>query len=269
MYKAQAQAAVSRQQCARVRKPGTARVVASAHLGGWLQRLFRGGSGDIADIEEIRRLPPLPDTADELCDVANRLGVPESEILLGSRATETALKSLSERRQLKQYRVLHLATHGALTRQVGSVPEPGLILTPPPKGTTDPTKLRRDDGFLSASEIAALDLDADWAILSACNTAAGANETAEPLSGLARAFIFAGARALLVSHWEVDSRATVRLVTGVFAELKADPKIGRAEALRRSMRRLIAEGLPQDVHPALWAPFVLVGNGAGSIESRM
>ena len=137
-------------------------MVASAHQAGWFARLFRGGTGDIADIEEVRLWTPLPETADELCDVARRLGVPESEILLGLRATETALKSLSERGQLKQYRVLHFATHGALTRQVQASAEPGLILTPPPKGTTDNTKLKRDDGFLTASEIAALDLDADW-----------------------------------------------------------------------------------------------------------
>ena len=83
--------------------------------------------------------------------------------------------------------------------EIEGTSEPGLILTPP-KEQTD-----LDDGYLSASEVAALKLDADWVILSACNTAAGGAEGAEALSGLARAFFYAGARAMLVSHWSVDS----------------------------------------------------------------
>src|SRR5258705_8715466 len=110
---------------------------------------------------------------------------------------------------------------------------PGLILTPPDTATEE------DDGYLSASEIAALKLDADWVILSACNTAAGAATRAEALSGLARAFIYGQARALLVSHWEVYSDATVKLITTAIREMARDPEVGRAEALRRSMLTLI------------------------------
>jgi CHAT domain-containing protein len=157
---------------------------------------------------------------------------------------------------------LHFATHGALTGQVLGLAEPGLLLTPPVKGTSDPHALERDDGFLTASEIATLKLDADWVILSACNTAGGAGETAEALSGMARAFFYAGARALLVSHWEVGSDAAVKLTTRAFAELKANPGIGRSEALRRSMRDLIMNGNLVEAHPSMWAPFVVVGEGA-------
>jgi CHAT domain-containing protein len=117
---------------------------------------------------------------------------------------------------------------------------------------------------LSASEIAALKLDADWVILSACNTAGGEAEGAQALSGLARAFFYAGARALLVSHWYVDSNATVTLIKGAFAELKANPKLGRAEALRRSMLALIDKGSAAKAHPAVWAPFVVVGEGGAA-----
>ena len=99
-------------------------------------------------------------------------------------------------------------------------------------------------------------------ILSACNTAAGSTEGAEALSGLARAFFYAGARALLVSHWAVESDAAVQLTTGAFAELKANPGIGRAEALRRSMEHMILNGQPREAHPAIWAPFVVVGEGS-------
>jgi CHAT domain-containing protein len=100
-------------------------------------------------------------------------------------------------------------------------------------------------------------------VLSACNTAAGDGKTAgaEALSGLARAFFYAGARALLVSHWAVDSNATVSLITKAFDEIKGDSRIGRTEALRRSMLALIGTG-GHNAHPATWAPFVVVGEGA-------
>jgi CHAT domain-containing protein len=221
-------------------------------------KLFRGAN---ADIEEVRQWTPLPETADELCEVGRRLGVAESEILLGSRATEAALKELSESGRLAEYAILHFATHGALTGEVRGVAEPGLILTPPVKGTSDPKALERDDGFLTASEIATLTIDADWVILSACNTAGASGETAEALSGMARSFFYAGARTLLVSHWEVGSDAAVKLTTRAFAQLKTNPRIGRAEAFRISMRELMEKGAPYEAHPSQWAPFVVVGEG--------
>jgi hypothetical protein len=87
--------------------------------------------------------------------------------------------------------------------------------------------------------------------------------SAEALSGLARAFIYAQARALLVSHWEVYSDATVKLITTAIREMVSDPKVGRSEALRRSMLALIDKGEPHEAHPAYWAPFVVVGEGSG------
>jgi CHAT domain len=80
---------------------------------------------------------------------------------------------------------------------------------------------------------------------------------AEALSGLARAFFYAGARSLVVSHWDVDSAATVKLMDGLFAALKADPGLSHAEALPKSMLQMIAN--PEWAQPSLWAPFVIVG----------
>lgn len=98
-------------------------------------------------------------------------------------------------------------------------------------------------------------------ILSACNTPAGSGEAgAQALSGLARAFFYAGSRALLVSHWHVNSEAAVRLVTGTFGAMQRDAAIGRAEALRRAMLAQIKEGGAR-AHPSYWAPFVIVGEG--------
>jgi CHAT domain-containing protein len=67
---------------------------------------------------------------------------------------------------------------------------------------------------------------------------------------------------LLVSHWEVYSDATVKLITTAIREMVNNPKVGRAEAMRRSMLALIDKGQPHEAHPAYWAPFVVVGEGA-------
>ncbi len=87
--------------------------------------------------------------------------------------------------------------------------------------------------------MAQLKLNADWVVLSACNTASAEKPGAEALSGLARAFFYAGARSLIVSNWEVDSDSAVALMTGTFAALAADPKLSHAEALHKSMLAMI------------------------------
>ena len=210
---------------------------------------------ELADVSNIKMQVPLPETADELCAVAADVKADAGNIHLGGQATERNIKRLSASGELAKYRMVHFATHGVLAGQLDGTHEPGLILTPPDKATED------DDGYLSASEIASLKLDADWVILSACNTAAGTASSAEALSGLARAFIYAQARALLVSHWEVYSDAAVKLITAALSEMARDPKAGRAEALRRSMLAIIDKGGTDEAHPAYWAPFVVVGDG--------
>jgi TPR repeat protein/CHAT domain-containing protein len=232
------------------------RVASLLDLHGGAELVARGANG-LAAVADIRRQMPLPETADELCDVAHNLGVnPATHLYIGAEATEAEVRKLSDDGTLAKYRIIHFATHGVLAGQLSSMTEPGLILTPP--NTSDET----DDGYLSASEIAALKLDADWVILSACNTAAGDGSDAEALSGLARAFFYAGARSLLVSHWAVASDTTVKLITKTVALLNI--KLGRAEALRRSMLSLIRTGSEYEAHPAFWAPFVLVGEGGAA-----
>ncbi len=214
-----------------------------------LYKFYRDGK---VDIRAVRELTPLPDTAQELESIAKIFGVPRSALNLREKATETRVKTAS----LKDYRVIEFATHGLVAGDLSGLAEPALVLTPPDKPTAE------DDGLLTASEIAGLTLDADWVVLSACNTAAGERVGADALSGLARAFFFAGARALLVSHWSVYSKAAVELTTRTFRNLAKAPGAGRAEAFRQAMLSLIAEGRP----PSYWAPFVVVGEAGAATQ---
>ena len=221
------------------------------------------------DVEALRHQDPLPETAIELCTAARELGVPEAKldgaVYLGAKATVSQVKALSASGELGQARVVHFATHGLLAGETAmfaeNKAESALLLTPPDTGKVS----EADDGLLTASEIAQLNLNADWVVMSACNTAAGSSDGAEALSGLARAFFYAGARSLLVSHWEVNSGAAVAITTGTIKALKDNPGISRAEALRHSISALsdnYPDGESIDFsHPSLWAPFVLVGNG--------
>ncbi|MCK6453864.1 MAG: CHAT domain-containing protein, partial [Alphaproteobacteria bacterium] len=210
--------------------------------------------GFVSKTQILQQLEPLPESARELNELARHLRAPPGRVWTRDEATETKVKSTD----LSRFRVLAFATHGLMAGEFLEFTEPSLVLTPPAAGTPD------DDGLLTASEVAQLKLDADWVILSACNTAApDATPGAEGLSGLAKAFFYAGARSLLVSNWYVASDAAVKLTTGAVAALDREPGIGRAEALRRSMLALLDDQRTprQMTHPMFWAPFVLVGEG--------
>jgi tetratricopeptide (TPR) repeat protein/CHAT domain-containing protein len=219
---------------------------------------MRGIRGSVADIAELRTaLPPLPETATELKKVAASVHANPAALFLGADATETRVK----RERLDQFRIVYFATHGLLAGDVADFAklnaEPALVLTLP----EHPTEF--DDGLLTASEVAQLKLNADWVVLSACNTASAGKPGADALSGLARAFFYAGARSLVVSNWEVDSDSAVALMTGTFASLAADPKLSHAEALQKSMLAMINNAQRPDwADPKYWAPFVVVGEPA-------
>lgn len=232
----------------------------SARRSGDLDAMFAKGVNRETILANVRNLCPLPDTAFEVRCVAERLGA-GSAVRLDSAATEADIKKLSKEKVLANYRVVHFATHGLVAgdveRMAARKGEPALVLTPP-KSPTD----KDDDGLLTASEIAQLELNADWVVMSACNTAAAEKPGAEALSGLARAFFYAGARSLLVSHWPVYSDAAVQLTTRAFRAMDEKKGIGRAEALQIAMNELIDDtSQPDNAHPAVWAPFMLVGEG--------
>lgn len=204
----------------------------------------------------LRALAPLPDTARELNVVATSLGSSTDSVFLGGKATEENLR----KQTLDDYRVLYFATHGLLPGELRCQAEPGLVLSPPPGAQQIDTAL---DGLLESSEIASLRLNADLVVLSACNTAAsdGRFGGGDALSGLAEAFFHAGARNMLVTHWQVPSAATAELMSALFTSLRESNGGSVGESLRRAQNSLFAKGAT--AHPFFWAAFVVIGDGMG------
>lgn len=213
------------------------------------------------DSAELGLLPRLPDTADELKSIALALQADPSKVLyLGKDASEAKVKSLD----LSGFKVLAFATHGLVPGELNGLSQPALALSSPAITGEE------GDGLLTMEEILGLKLDADWVVLSACNTGAGAGAGAEAASGLGRAFFYAGTRALLVTNWSVHSQSARQLVTDLFKRQADDPKLGRGEALRQAMMALAdgpgyvnAEGKTEFAyaHPLFWAPYTIIGDG--------
>lgn len=216
------------------------------------------GATPLANVAQLKRLARLPGTATELANMRSALGAPARSVRLGAAATESAIRAAD----LSQTRILALATHGLMAGEIDGAVEPGLVFTPPRQATPD------DDGLLTASEIAGLRLNAEWVILSACNTAAGDGSAGAPgLSGLAQAFFFAGARTLLASHWPVRDDVAARLTVRTIEIQRDTAGLSRAEAFQRAMQEIRNDTshdtlIDSWAHPNAWAPFTLIGDGA-------
>lgn len=238
------------------RRYGAMRGLPTAH-----QVFARGRTrqGAPADLAELRKMPSLPGTADELQRVRERLQAPPSALYMGDRATEAVVRRLD----FSGTRLVLFATHGLTAEEAGGAGEAGLVLTPPPIAQAGPQDYLdvdpANDGYLAASEVTTLRMDADWVVLSACNTATGDEDAS--LSALARAFFYAGARNLLASHWPVSDEVAPLLISNTVA---AEPGgLTRGEALQRAMREIRTNpDRPQWAHPFFWAPFVLIGDGS-------
>ncbi len=197
----------------------------------------------------LMRLSPLPDTVREIKSVAESLGQGDDSYALGPAFTDADI----ERRggaggDLANYKVLYFATHGILPQPNGCM-QSALLTSLGDAG---------GDGLLDEKKIPQLNLDADMIVLSACDTGRhGDNSGGEALGGLVSTFVEAGARNVVVSNWEVDTRSSMRLMQDMFAHKLS----GQADALAAAERSMMASP-DQYSHPYFWAPFVVVGDGA-------
>lgn len=214
------------------------------------------------DSVQLAQLPRLPDTAEELKSIALALQADPAKVLnLGKDANEKNVKTTT----LSNFKIIAFATHGLVPGELDGLNQPALALTAPAVADTD------GDGLLTMEEILALKLDADWVVLSACNTGAGVVAGAEAASGLGRAFFYAGTRALLLTNWSVHSESARELITDLFKRQADDPKLTRGEALREAMMALAdgpgfvgADGKTEFTyaHPLFWAPYSVIGDGS-------
>ena len=212
-------------------------------------------SGDSNQEMNYSSIPPLPDTRVEILALAKTLEAnPEHDVYLGKQASrDNVLKA-----DLSKRKIVAFATHGLLTGEYPGINQPALALANPGGG---------QHGLLLLDDILTLKLDADWVILSACNTAGGDGHGGEAISGLGRGFFYSGSRSLLVTHWPVESVSAQKLVVGVFEEISKNPKYSRANALRQSMLHLMNTDGKEGkftfayAHPLFWAPYALVGDG--------
>jgi CHAT domain-containing protein len=207
---------------------------------------------------ELALLPRLPDTSIEIEEIAKVVGAQPGDIFLHKQASVKQVTSMD----LSDRKVIMFSTHGLVPGELNGLTQPALAMSSPDV-TGD-----QDDGLLTMDKVIALKLDADWVVLSACNTAAGEGAGSEAVSGLGRAFFFAGAKALLVSNWPVDSVASRTLMTDLFKNQQKAQGTSKAELLRQAMLTQIDQGGMKEgatmkysyAHPLFWAPFVVVGD---------
>lgn len=224
--------------------------------GGPLASTAAAHDGNKTHESQLDRLQALPETAEELREIGTLLGADENrDLFLGDRATETNVKASD----LGRYRIVMFATHGLVPGDLPGLSQPALALSNPTLTGGN------EDGLVLMEEILSLKLQAEWVVLSACNTASPAG-AGEAISGLGRAFFFAGARALLVTQWPIETNSARLLTTAIFRSQSRQPQRPRAMALQQASLDLMrqqsdtAGGLDYS-HPMFWAPFVLVGDG--------
>jgi CHAT domain-containing protein len=200
--------------------------------------------------EALSGLPRLPGTLIEGEALVSALGGGPDSLLTGTRASKAELMARNADGRLARVRVLEFATHGLVAGAASWLAEPALAMA---------AGLKPEDELLTASEASTLKLNADWVLLSACDTASRDAPEAEGLSGLSRAFFFAGAHSLLVSHWPVRDDVASRLTPAILAAQRDAPGLGRAQALRKASLAILDDPTLHAANPAAWAPFSLIG----------
>jgi CHAT domain-containing protein len=213
--------------------------------------------GDAIRDNSIRysQIPALPETRAEVESIATLLHADlKSDTHFGADATRASVLQSSQSGELANRRVVVFATHGLIPGDLPNLRQPALAMAATSAAESNPL-----EPLLTLQDVLSLHLNADWVVLSACNTAAADGKSQEALSGLARGFFYAGARTLLVTHWAVESLSASLLTTRTFLHARANPGERRAESLRAAMRSVMHQ--PEYAHPAFWAPYDLIGEG--------
>lgn len=203
--------------------------------------------------EALDDVPPLPGTRIEGEALVRALQGRPGSLLTGRAASKAELMARNADGRLVKVRVLEFATHGLVAGDASDLAEPALVLA---------AGVKPEDELLLASEAATLKLNADWVLLSACNTASPDAPEAQGLSGLSRAFFYAGARSLLVSHWRVRDDVAPQLIPAMLLAERKNPAMSRAEALRQASLAVLDDQYLNAANPSAWAPFTLVGEAA-------
>lgn len=199
-------------------------------------------SRSASDARVVADLPALPASEKELRDLAAIINGKKTALLLGPDATETAIAAT----MVPPQSIIAFATHGLVSGELEGLKEPALLVAPDDQS----------DGLLTVSEIAKLSLPAEWVILSACNSAASIGPDDPGLSGLAEAFMRAGGRHILATHWIVqdDIASMLTLETLKYA----GEGLSAPQALQRAIASVRAQS-DGKLHPAFWAPFMVIG----------
>lgn len=196
-------------------------------------------------------VPPLPDTRAELQAIAQALGAnPRADLVFGAQATRRAVLQAP----LSDRRLVAFATHGLMPGELPGISKPALAMA------ADGDE--RESPLLELDDVLTLRLNAQWVLLSACNTAAG-EQGGAAMSGLVRGFFFAGARSVLATHWAVETTSAAALSVATFRQHAAGG-LTRGESLRRAQLTLIdgQAGGGRWTHPYYWAPYALFGDPA-------
>ncbi|HAJ26870.1 MAG TPA: hypothetical protein DCG53_06430 [Syntrophus sp. (in: bacteria)] len=247
----------------KIQEEGPLDNITAGHVRGRGILITTKGSLDNQKLASIQTesLNRLPDTAEEINTIAHVLNAdPAKDVFLQEQASKHRVKTMN----LSDRKIIAFATHALVPGDLDGLDQPALALSSPTV-TGD-----KEDGLLTMKDIMKLKLNADWIVLSACNTGAASGTGAEALSGLGQAFFYAGSRAILASMYPVETTSARKLVTGLFRLQGSDSTLTRSQALRKSMLDLIDNETLKDqttgkiiasyAHPLFWAPFVLMGD---------
>ncbi len=192
----------------------------------------------------LEKLVPLPSTREEIKMISDLFKKNDRKILIGENASEEIFK----KQLLDKFNIIVFATHGFMTSELSPVSEPGLALSNFGSQNTE-------DGYLSSSEIISLNLEADWVLLTACNTFNTKDSDQNPFAGLASSFLSAGSDGVMSTLWPIETNSAKNFSISAVKKFKNDG-FSRSQSLQKAQHELRKSKNLQWLHPFYWAPYV-------------